>query len=124
MTGDDLDGFLLLNLTDIFVTLRVGIGVMSKELVGSFEVVKLGWSLSLGIDGDMLKVQVKEWCFNLMETIIKTVSKVATKLLQKGVRVMILPNRVLLSLTELIFCIRDLSFLVLEYLFQRLNTCL
>lgn len=51
MTGDYLNGFLLLNL--IGITLRVGIGVISKELSGSFVVDGLGWSLSLGIDGDM-----------------------------------------------------------------------
>ena len=59
-----------------------------------------------------------------METIIKTVSKGATKLLQEGVGVTIPLDRNLLSLTELIFCLSDLSFLVLKYLFQLFNACL
>jgi len=114
MTGGNLNEFLLLKLAGISVTLRVRIGVISKELIGSFEANKLGWSLSLGVDGNVWKVQIRERCFNLIETIIKIVSEGATKLLQEGVRVAILPNRNLLSLTELIFCLRDLSFLVLE----------
>ena len=42
MTGGNLDGFLLLKLAGISVTLRVRIGVISKELVGSFGVDGLG----------------------------------------------------------------------------------
>ena len=56
MTGGNLDGFLLLKLVGISVTLRVGIGVISKELVGSFGVDGLGWSLSRGVDGNVWKV--------------------------------------------------------------------
>ena len=53
MTANVLDGFFLIDLTSVSVTLRVGIGFISKELVGSFEVDGLGWSLSLGIDRDV-----------------------------------------------------------------------
>ena len=41
MMGGNLNGFLLLKLAGISVTLRVGIGVISKELVSSFGVDKL-----------------------------------------------------------------------------------
>ena len=53
MAANVLDGFFLIDLTSVSVTLRVGIGFISKELVGSFEVDGLGWSLSLGIDRDV-----------------------------------------------------------------------
>ena len=41
-TGGNLSEFLLLKLAGNSVTLRVRIGVISKELIGSFEANKLG----------------------------------------------------------------------------------
>ena len=53
MTSGNLNGFLLLNLVGISVTQRVEIGVINKELVDSFRVDGLGWSLSLGDNGNV-----------------------------------------------------------------------
>ena len=50
MTSNILDGLFLINLSSIPITLRVGIGLIGKELVGSFGVDGLSWSLSLGIN--------------------------------------------------------------------------
>ena len=41
----------------------------------------MGWSLGMGVNGNMGKVQVWERGLDLMEAIIKTVNKGATKLL-------------------------------------------
>ena len=41
MMGGNHDGFLLLKMVEIFVTLRVGIGVIMKELISSFGVDRL-----------------------------------------------------------------------------------
>ena len=41
MMGGNRDGFLLLKMVEISVTLRVGIGVISKELINSFGVNRL-----------------------------------------------------------------------------------
>ena len=71
----------MVNLNSIPVTLRVGIGLIGEELVSSFEVDGLGRSLSLGVDGNVRKIQVKEGGFDLTEAVIKTVGKGATKLL-------------------------------------------
>ena len=100
------------------ITLRVEIGLFSKKFVGSFGVDGLGWSLSLGVNRDLWKVQIKERDFDLTESIVKIVGKEDTKLLQKGVGVVILSYRVLLSLTEFTFCLRDLTFLIFKYFFQ------
>ena len=56
-----------------------------------------------------------------METIIKTISIGATKLLYEGIEVTILLDYNLLSLTELIFCLCDLSFFVFKYFFSALQ---
>ena len=40
------------------VTLRVGNGVINKQLIGVFRVDGLGWSLGLGVNGNMGQVQV------------------------------------------------------------------
>ena len=53
MTGTILDELFLINLSSILITLRVGIGLIGKELIGSFGVDGLSWSLSLGIDRKM-----------------------------------------------------------------------
>ena len=42
MMGGNLDRFLLLKLVGISATLKVRIGVISKELVGSFRIDGLG----------------------------------------------------------------------------------
>lgn len=51
----------------------------------------MGWSLGLGIDGDMGKVQVEEGGLDLKEAIVKTVSKGAAEFPQEVVVVTILP---------------------------------
>ena len=56
-----------------------------------------------------------------METIIKTISIGATKLLYEGIEVTILLDYNLLSLTELIFSLCDLSFFVFKYFFSTLQ---
>lgn len=108
-------------MSSTLVNLRVGVGFISKKLVGSFGVDGLGWCLGLGVNGDVRKVQVREQSLNLTEGIIKVVDEGATKLLQKSVRVTILPYHILLSLMEQTFCFHDLSLLILEYFLQRLN---
>ena len=50
LTGNVLNGFFLINLSSIPVTLRVRIGFISKKLIDSFREEGLGWSLSLGIN--------------------------------------------------------------------------
>ena len=121
MTGNVLDGFFLVNLNSILVTLRVGIGLIDEELIGSFGVDGLGRSLSLSVDGNVRKIQVREGGFDLMEAVVKTVGKGATKLLQEGVGVVILSYHILFSLTEVTLCLRDLCLLILKNLLQRLN---
>ena len=81
LIGTIPNGFFLVSMGSIPITLRVGVGFISKKLVGSFKVDRLGWSLSLGINGDVEKVQVQERGLDLTEAIIKTVGKKATKLL-------------------------------------------
>ena len=81
LIGTIPNGFFLVSMGSIPITLRVGVGFISKKLDGSFEVDRLGWSLSLGINGDVEKVQVQERGLDLTEAIIKTVDKKATKLL-------------------------------------------
>ena len=55
-----------------------------------------------------------------MKAIVKTVDKGTTELFYEGVKVTIFPYRFLLSLTELILSILDLSLLVLENFSQHL----
>ena len=59
----------------IFVTLRFGVGFISKKLVSSFGVDMLGWSLGLGFNGDIGQVQVRERGLDLTEVVIKAVDK-------------------------------------------------
>ena len=121
VTGNILDGFFLVNLNNIPITLRVGIGLIDEELVGSFGVGGLGRSLSLGVDRNVRKIQVREGGFDLMEAVVKTVSKGATKLLQEGVGVVIPSYRILLSLTEVTLCVQDLFLLILKNLLHCLD---
>ena len=97
MTVSVLHRFFLVNINAITVTLSIGVGLIDKELVGSFEVDGLGMSLILGVNGNVRKIQVREGGFDLMEAVVKTVSKGATKLLQEGVEVMVLSHHILLS---------------------------
>nr|POE46102.1 hypothetical protein CFP56_34160 [Quercus suber] len=55
--GSILNGFFLVKLNNISVTLRVKVGLIDEELVSSFGVEELGKNLSLGIDGNMRKIQ-------------------------------------------------------------------
>ena len=80
VTGSVLE-FFLVNINTITVTLRVEVGLIGEELVSSFEVNGLGRSPSLGVDGNVRKIQVKEGGFDLTEAVVKTVGKGATKLL-------------------------------------------
>ena len=75
-------GFFLVIINTITITLRVRVGFISKELIGSFGVDELGRSLSPSVNGNVRKIQVREGGFDLMEAVIKTVSKGAPKLLQ------------------------------------------
>ena len=95
--GSILHGFFLVNLNSTLVTLRVGVGLIGEELVSAFGIDRLGRSLCLGVDGDVRKIHVREEGFDLMEAVVKTVSKGATKLLQEGVEVMVLSHHILLS---------------------------
>ena len=63
------------------VILKVRVSFIGKKLVGSFKVDGLGWSLGLGANGNMGKVQVRERGLDLTEAIIKAIGKGATKLL-------------------------------------------
>ena len=105
VTSSILDRFFLVNLSSIPVNLRVEVGLIGEELIGSFGVDGLGRSLSLGIDGNMRKIQVREESFDLTKAVVKTVSKGAPKLLQDGVRVMVISHYFLLSLTEVTLCL-------------------
>jgi len=105
VTSSILDRFFLVNLSSIPVNLRVKVGLIGEELVGSFGVDGLGRSLSLGIDGNMRKIQVKEESFDLTKAVVKTISKGPPKLLQEGVRVMVISHYFLLSLTEVTLCL-------------------
>ena len=82
MTSSDLHGFFLVNINTSTVTLRVRVGLINEELLGSFAVDELDRSLSRGINEDVRKVQVRIGDFNLMEAVIKSISEGATKLLQ------------------------------------------
>ena len=73
--------FFLVNMSSLPVILKVRVGFIGKKLVGSFEVDGLGWSLGLGANGNMGKVQVRERGLDLTEAIIKAIGKGATKLL-------------------------------------------
>ena len=119
--GSILHGFFLVNLNSTLVTLRVGVGLIGEELVSAFGIDRLGRSLCLGVDGDVRKIHVREEGFDLMEAVVKTVSKGATKLLQEGVKVTILSHPILLSLTEVTLCFQDLYLLILENLLPCLN---
>ena len=119
--GSILHGFFLVNLNSTLVTLRVGVGLIGEELVSAFGIDRLGRSLCLGVDGDVRKIHVREEGFDLMEAVVKTVSKGATKLLQEGVKVTILSQPILLSLTEVTLCFQDLYLLILENLLPCLN---
>ena len=81
LTGTIPNGFFLISMSSTPVSLRVGVGFIGKELIDSFRVDGLGWSLGLDVNGDVGKVQVRERSFDLMEAIVKAVSKGATKLL-------------------------------------------
>ena len=121
VTGNVLDGFFLVNLNSILVTLRVGIGLIGKELIDSFGVDGLGRSLSLSVDGNVRKIQVREGGFDLTEAVVKTISKGATKLFQESVELVILSHCILLSLTKVTLCLQDLCLLILENLLQQLD---
>lgn len=58
--GSILNGFFLVKLNNISITLRVKVGLIGEELISSFGVEELGKSLSLGVDGNMRKIQVRE----------------------------------------------------------------
>ena len=72
----------MVNINTSTVTLRVRVGLINEELLGSFAVDELDRSLSRGINEDVRKVQVRIGDFNLMEAVIKSISEGATKLLQ------------------------------------------
>ena len=97
--------FFMVSRGNIPVNLGVGVGFISKKLVRSFEVDGLAWSLGLGVNGDVGKVQVRERGLDLTEAIVKSVGKEATKLFYKGVGIMILPYRILLSLMDVTLCL-------------------
>ena len=121
VTSHVLNEFFLVTRNCIPVTLRIGVGLIGKELICSFEVDGLCKSLSLGIDGHVRKIQVREGGFDLTEAVVKTVSKVALKLLQDGIEVTVLSHHFLLSLTEVTLYLQDLCLLVYKDLLQRLN---
>ena len=72
--------FFLVNMSSLPVILKVRVSFIGKKLVGSFKVDGLGWSLGLGANGNMGKVQVQRG-LDLTEAIIKAIGKGATKLL-------------------------------------------
>ena len=80
LTGTIPNRFFLVSRGSISVTLRVGVSFIGKKLVTSFGVDRLGWSLGLGIDRDVGKVQVRDRGLSLTEAVIKVVGKGATKL--------------------------------------------
>ena len=113
LTSTVPDIFFLVNINSIPVILRVEIGFIGKKLICSFGVDQLGQSLGLGLGWKR--------SFNLTEAIVKAISEGATKLLQEGIGVTILPYCILLSLSELTLCLQDLFLLILEYFLQHLN---
>ena len=82
VTGSVLLGFFVVIINPVIVTLRVRVGLISEELIGPFGVDRLGRSLSLGVNGNVRKIQVREGGFDLIVVVIKTISKGAPKLLQ------------------------------------------
>ena len=80
MTSTIPNRFFLVSRGSISVNLRFGVSFIGKKLVTSFGVDRLGWSLGLGIDRDVGKVQVRDRGLDLTEVVIKAVSKGATKL--------------------------------------------
>lgn len=82
VTGSVLLGFFVVIINPVIVTLRVRVGLIGEELIGPFGVDRLGRSLSLGVNGNVRKIQVREGGFDLIVVVIKTISKGAPKLLQ------------------------------------------
>ena len=105
LTGTVPNRFFMVSRGNIPFNLRVGVGFINKKLFGSFGVDGLGWSLGLGINGDVGKVQVQERGLDLTEAIVKFIGKEATKLLYKGVGITIFPYRILLSLMDVTLCL-------------------
>ena len=75
MMGTILNRFLLVNMSSTPVSLRIGVGFIDKKLVNSFRVDELGWSLGLGVNKDVGKVQARERSFDLTEEIVKVVGE-------------------------------------------------
>jgi len=75
-----LDGFLLITRNSVPVILKVDSYVLNEELVNLFRVSWRGWSLASGINWDVGKVQVRKRGFDLLEAVIKTISKGAAEL--------------------------------------------
>lgn len=82
VTGSVLLGFFVVIINPVIVTLRVRVRFIGEELIGPFGVDRLGRSLSLGVNGNVRKIQVREGGFDLIVVVIKTISKGAPKLLQ------------------------------------------
>ena len=80
LTGTMLDGFLLITRSSVPVILNVDGYVLSEELVDPFQVNWRGWSLASAINWDAGKVQVRKRGFDLLEAVIKTISKGAAEL--------------------------------------------